>query len=115
MLLWIVSGAARYIDLTDTLHVSASANVLLNLGAGLEVNKSILLCPLATSVLAVAHEETISQRRVDLLALLNFTFGAWEVTDFASELQRFPIKFVTHTLHVWHGALFAINMRVIGI
>lgn len=55
MLLFVVSGAARYIDLADIAQVSASASVLLDPGVGLEFNNAILSCPFTTSVLAVAQ------------------------------------------------------------
>ena len=116
MLFVIVSGAARYVDLTDCMYESSVASAGLDCGIGLVVNKVVLTSPFSAGVETVAYKEAVSQSWIKLLAFLHFALCAGKVSDLASEWQRLPREFGAMPFNITHCAFLAIFVRdVVGL
>ena len=89
----IIAGAARHVDLTDSVHVCAAANVVWNLRVRFEVEHAALACLLSAWVGAVPDEYSVAQCWVDLFYFLDLPFCAVQISDIASEWQRFALEF----------------------
>ena len=66
-----IARATRDVDLGRSVDVGPAARASRNFGVSLLVDDLVLLCPLAARVRAAAHEDTITESRIDFLPLLH--------------------------------------------
>ena len=73
----VIACATRDIDVGCSVDVGPAARASRNLGEGIVVDDLVLFCLLTARMRAVAHEDTITESRLELFSLLHFVLRVW--------------------------------------